>query len=149
MAKVASPVVYIDVRFSAHATENLEKTKKAVCNLFPPDRKDKINFTKETIKGHHGNLITLFQARIKDKEVLQAFVEKLSTGLSELDKETMSREAKLLVERSNLYLRLDKQAAVENQMRLYRADPIHIRIHFKRKDNRSIIELCRELGLMS
>ncbi|UCB59722.1 MAG: hypothetical protein JSW72_06220 [Candidatus Bathyarchaeota archaeon] len=149
MAKVTSPVVYIDVRFSAHATENLEKTKKAVYNLFPPDRKDKMKFTKETIKGHHGNLITLFQARIKDKEVLQAFVEKLSTGLSELDKETMSREAKLLVERSNLYLRLDKQAAVENQMRLYRADPIHIRIHFKRKDNRSIIELCRELGLMS
>lgn len=142
------PIAYIDIRLSAHATEDLEKIKKAVHNLFPVDRIEEITFKKGVIKGHYGNPITLFEVRIKDKEVIMSIVEKLSTSLSELDKETMFREANLFVEKSNLYLRLDKQAAFENQIRLHKADPIHIRIHFKRKDNRSIVELCREIGLM-
>jgi len=142
------PIAYIDIRLSAHATEDPEKTKKAVYNLLPMDHIEEITFKKAVIKGHYGNPITLFEARIKDKEVIMAIVEKLSTSLSVLDKETMLKEAKLFVEKSNLYLRLDKQAAFENQIKLHKADPIHIRIHFKRKDNRSIIELCRELGLM-
>jgi len=139
------PIVYIDIRFSVHATEDSEKVKKAVYNLFPVNRIEEVIFKKDALKGHYGNPIILFETRVKDEEIIKAFVEKLATCLSMLDKETMLRESDMFVEKSNLYLRLDKQAAFEDEFTLHKADPIHIRIHFRKKD---IVEICRELGIM-
>lgn len=142
------PIAYIDIRFSVHATEDSEKVKKAVHNLFPANRIEEVTFKKDALKGYYGNPIILFETRVKDGEIIKAFVEKLATCLSELDKETMLRESDMFVEKSNLYLRLDKQAAFEDEFKLHKADPIHIRIHFRKKKKKSIIEICRELGLM-
>jgi RNA binding exosome subunit len=142
------PTAYIDIRFSSHATEDPEKVKKAVYNLFPADRIEEVTFKKGIIKGHYGNPIILFETRIKDKEMIKAFIEKLSAKLSHLDKEKMSRESNLFIEKSNLYLRLDKQASFEDELKLCSTDPIHIRIHFKRRHGKSIVDTCRELGLM-
>ena len=139
------PIAYVDIRLSMHATENPEKIKKAMYNLFPASHIDAVTFKKDGLKGHYGNPINVFRTRIKDGEVIEAFVEKLFTKLSDLDKETILRELNLFVEKNNLYLRLDKQAAFEDAFKLCRDDPIRIRIHFKRKD---IVETCRELGLM-
>lgn len=142
-----APIAYIDIRTSAHATEDLEKVKKAVYNLFPEDCIDELTFKKTVTKGHYGNPITLFEARIKDKRLIGAFVGKISTNVSKLDRETIIRGSNLFVERSNLYLRLDKQAAFEGQFKLQKADPIHIRIHFTKRDEKRIMEICQELGL--
>lgn len=139
------PIAYIDIRFSVHATEDPEKVKKAVYNLFPVNRIEELIFKKDILKGHYGNPIILFETRIKDREIIEAFVEKLSIRLGELDKETMLRESDLFVEKSNLYLRFDKQDAFRDELKLCKADPIHIRIHFRKK---GIVEICRELGLM-
>jgi len=143
------PIAYIDIRFSAHATEDLEKVKKAVYNLFPADRIEEVTFKKTAVKGHYGNPIVLFETRVKHKEIIGAFVKKLSTSLNAVDKEVMLRGSKLFVERSNLYLRLDKQAAFEDEIKLCKADPIHIRIHFTKKNKRSVVDVCQELGLMT
>ncbi|MFP3985719.1 MAG: RNA-binding domain-containing protein [Candidatus Bathyarchaeia archaeon] len=142
------PVAYIDIRFSAHATEDVEKVKKALCSMFPQDLAEEISFKEGVVKGHYGNPITLFEARIKDQNLLKAFVEKLAVGLNGLDKETLLKEWKLFVEKSNLYLRLDKQAAFEGEFRLHQADPIHIRVHFTKKYEENLMEVCRELGLV-
>lgn len=138
------PVAYIDIRFSVHATEDLEKVKKAVYNLFPGDCVKEVTFKKNVLKGHYGNPIILFETRIKDLEMIRAFFEKLSTNLSKLDKETIFKKSNLFVEKSNLYLRLDKQSALSGEFKLCKADPIHIRVHFKKM---RIVEICRELGL--
>ena len=139
------PIAYVDIRFSVHATEDPEKAKKAVHNLFPANCIEEVTFKKDALKGYYGNPITLFETRIKDKEIIEAFIEKLSTCLSELDKETILRESNLFVEKNNLYLRLDKQAAFEDEFKLCKADPVHIRIHFKKK---GVVDICREIGLM-
>jgi RNA binding exosome subunit len=144
-----TPIAFIDIRFSAHATEDPEKVKKAVYNLLPENLAEGVVFTNNVVSGHHGNPIILFGVRIKDGELIKAFIDKLSTNLSDLDKAVLSGESSLVVEKSNLYLRLDKQAALEDEFKLQKADPIHIRIHFKRKDEKSIVETCRELGLMT
>jgi RNA binding exosome subunit len=138
------PIAYIDIRFSAHATEDPGKVQKAAHNLFPQDRLEKVIFKKGILKGHYGNPITLFEARIKDEEMIKAFVEKLSSSLSELDKIAISEISSLSADKNNLYLRLDKQAALEDQFKLCTADPIHVRIHFKKK---GVAEICREIGL--
>lgn len=143
--KLKLPVAYVDIRFSVHATEDPEKIKKAAHSLFPADHITEVTFMEKVLRGYYGNRIVLFKTRIKDEEMIKAFVKKLSICLSEQDKERIFRESNLFVERGNLYLRLDKQAALEGKLELRKDDPIHIRIHFKKK---KIIEICRELGIM-
>jgi RNA binding exosome subunit len=142
---VPSPIAYMDVRFSVHATEDMEKVKKAVYNLFPPTRSEEIAFKKDAVKGHYGNPIVLFMMRTKNEELIKALVKKVASGLGPYDKEEISQECQRFPDKSNLYLRLDKQAAFKDELRLRRADPIHICLHFKKKN---IVESCRELGIV-
>ncbi len=131
-----------------HATEDAEKVKKATYNLLPADQIEKVMLKKRSLEGHYRNPIILHKTRIKDKEVIKAFIKKLSTNLSESDKETILKEPNLFIEKGSLYLRLNKQAAFENEFELCKSDAIYIRIRFRKKDARSTIEVCRELGLV-
>jgi RNA binding exosome subunit len=65
-----------------------------------------------------------------------------------LDKETLSKEIEQHMERANLYLRLDKQSAFLNELRLGSMDPIHLQIHFKKHSENEILDVCREYGLL-
>jgi RNA binding exosome subunit len=143
------PIAHVDIRLSIHATEDLEKAKKAVYKLLPGDHVEEIPFKTEALKGHYGNPITLFETRIKDEGTIRAFMEKLSRNLDGQDKHRILTEPDIFLEKNNLYIRLDKQAALEDEFKLRRDDPIHIRIHFKNKDKKRIMEFCRELGLTS
>ncbi len=139
------PVSYIDLRFSIHATEDSERVLKAVRSLFPDDSMNKVHFKETVSKGHYNNPITIYETRIKDTETVEAFVRQLSANLSASDKEVIFRDSNLYVERTNLYMRLDKQAAFEGVIKLRRDDPIYLRLHFQRRD---IVETCQKLGLL-
>lgn len=139
---------YIDVRTTAHATEDTERVLKAVYNTLPTELVETVVFKKTNLTGHHGNPITVLEARIKAKIVLQKTLEKLALGLRPLDKELLSSQIQLYVEEGNLYLRLDKQSAYLNELVLCRTDSIHFRIHFKKHDTREIVEICRSFGLI-
>jgi len=142
------PIGYIDIRVFAHATEDMDKVLNAAHNIFPPELIDLVVFKKTSLTGHHGNPITLFEARIKDKNAAQTVFERLSLGLSTLDKEVLSSEIEQHLDRGNLYIRLDKQSAYLNELKLSQADPIHFRIHFKKHTQEEIIEICRKFGLL-
>jgi len=143
------PVAYIDIRFFVHATENLDKVVEAVQRILPSDYIDDILFKKNNLKGHYGNPITLFETRIKKKEIIKVFVENLSSRLDELDKETLRREIDLHVEKGSLYVRLDKQVAFQGELKLCVADPIHVRIRFRKTKNEDIVKTCQELGMLT
>ena len=143
-----TPIAYIDVRVFAHATEDLEKVLAAVRNLLPAGVLDIVIFRKSNLTGYYGNPITLFETKIKDKNIIRQVFEKLSTGLGVMDKEFLKKEIKQHIEKGNLYLRLDKQSAFLNQLKLSRTDPIHLRIHFKKHRPDEIIDVCRESGLL-
>ncbi|MEM3727719.1 MAG: RNA-binding domain-containing protein [Candidatus Bathyarchaeia archaeon] len=142
------PVSHIDVRVFAHATEDEEKVLSAVRNTLPPQVSENIAFKKSNLSGHHGNPITLFEAKIKEKAHVMAFLEKLALGLSILDKEILGGEIEQHIEKGCLYIRLDKQAAYLNEFKLGTTDPIHFKIHFKKSDMREIAEVCRSLGII-
>jgi len=144
-----TPVAYIDIRFFVHATENLDKVVEAVQRLLPSDYIDDILFKKDNLKGHYGNPITLFETRIKEKEIIKAFVENLSSHLDNLDKETLRREIDLHAEKGSLYVRLDKQAALQGELKLCVADPIHVRIRFRKTKIEDIVKTCQELGMLT
>ena len=142
------PVAYIDIRFFVHATENLDKVVEAVQHLLPSDYIDDILFKKKNLEGHYGNPITLFETRIKNREIIKAFVENLSLRLDELDKETLRKEIDLHVEKGNLYVRIDKQAALQGELKLCTADPIRVRVRFRKKKIEDIVKTCQELGML-
>jgi len=143
------PIAYIDIRFFAHATEDLDKVIEAVQRVLPSDYLEEIAFKRNNLQGHYGNPITLFETRIKKKEILSAFIENLSSHLSELDKERLGKEIDLHTEKGSLYVRLDKQAALQGEFRLCTANPIRVQIRFKKSKVEDIIKLCRELGMLT
>lgn len=143
-----TPIAYIDIRTFAHATEDTDKVQTALNNTLPTELIQTINFQKTNLTGHHGNLITLLETRIKDKNTTQAVFQKLAAGLSIIDKEQLNSEIKQHLEKGNLYLRLDKQNAYLGQIRLGQTDPIHLRIHFKKHAPQEVIEICQKYGLL-
>ena len=142
------PIGYIDIRVFAHATEEVDKVLNAVRNIFPSELIDLIAFKKSNLTGHHGNPIILFETRIKEKNAAKTVFEKLSLGLSILDKELLNNEIKQHLDKGNLYIRLDKQSAYLNELKLSSADPIHLRIHFKKHSQEEVIDICRKFGLL-
>jgi len=143
-----TPVGYVDIRVFAHATEDLDKVSTAVRNTLPEAISENTVLQKASLTGHHGNPITLFQTKITDKKALPLVLGKIAASLSSLDKETLNSEMKLHLEKRNLYLRFDKQAAYLGELKFSSNDPIHFKIHFKNKTPEEITAICRETGLL-
>ena len=141
------PVALVEVSFFAHATEDENKVIAAARNLLPAAQVENIFFNRSNLRGHHGNSITLFEAGIKEKEILGAFLETLSSGISVSDKEVLQREVELHVEKGNLFLRFDKQAAFQGRFKLGVSDPIRVRLRFKKNKLEDIVQVCKEIGL--
>lgn len=142
------PIAYIDIRVFVHSTENIDKVLNAVRNVLPTELFDKILFKKTALKGHYRNPIILIESRVKEKDVVGAFFEKLASNLNNMDKELLSTEIKQHLDKGNLYIRLNKQSAYVNELKLCSADPIHIQIHFKKSNLEQIVNICRKLGML-
>ena len=140
------PIGYIEIRVFAHATEDTEKVLAAVRHTLPEVLGESVVFKKTALTGHHGNLIALFEAKLEDRQLLPAALQRIGSGLTALDKETLDAELKLHLEKGNLYLRFDKQQAFLGELRFSSNDPIHFKIHFKNRTTEEIIDICRDLG---
>jgi RNA-binding protein len=143
------PIAYVDIRFCAHATEDLDKVLKAAYTLFPEEQTEEVTFTKSECEGHYGNAITFFETRIKGKKIIKALVENLSAKLGVFDKDQLGKEIDRCTEKGSLYLRLNKQAALEGKIKLATSDPIRIRIRFRKSKLEDIIEVCKEIGMLT
>ncbi|MEA2090040.1 MAG: RNA-binding domain-containing protein [Thermoproteota archaeon] len=142
------PVTYIDIRFFVHATEDLDKVMDAVSHVLPLRYADEIVFKRNKVEGHFGNPISFFQTRIRKKEIVKAVIEKLSSNLSILEKEKLRAEIHQHLEKGSFYLRLDKQAAVQGELKLSVADPIHFHVRFGNKKPEDLIIICQRLGML-
>lgn len=142
------PITYIDIRVFAHATEDTDKVLNAVRNILPADVANEVVFKKSNLVGHHGNPIILFEARIKEKNAVKAALENISSKLSSIDKEQLNSEIKQHLDKGNLYIRFDKQSAYLNEFKLCTADPIHLKMHFKKSNQEEIIKICRDIGFL-
>ena len=120
----------------------------AVRNTLPEELVESAVFKKTGLTGHHGNPITLIEVELADRQTLMGVLGKIGSGLTALDKETLSREMRLHLEKGNLYLRFDKQQAFLGELRFSSNDPIHFKVHFRNKTADEIVEVCREAGLL-
>jgi RNA-binding protein len=143
-----SLVGYVDIRVFAHATEDPEKVLTAVCSILPTELRETVVFQKANLTGHHGNPITLFKVKFADKQALPAVLRKIGSDLTALDKQVLERDIKLHLEKRDLYLRFDKQAAYSGELRFSKNDPIRFKVHFKNKAHEEIVEICRTAGFL-
>lgn len=141
-------ITRVDISFLAHATEDESKVIEAVRHLLPAAQVENVVFHKSSLRGHHGNPITLFEAKIEEKQLVRAVVDNLSVSLNSLDKETLQREIELHVKKGNLYLRFNKQALFLGQIKLGVSDPLRVRLRFKKSKLEDIVQICRETGLL-
>jgi RNA binding exosome subunit len=142
------PIAYVDVSFFAHATEDEAKAIEATRNLLPTSQLENIVFNRSNLRGHHGNPITLFETKIKEKDIVKAVAENFASNLGALDKETLLREINLHVEKGSLYLRFDKQAAFQGTFKLGVADPIRVRLRFNKNQIEDVVQICKEIGML-
>ncbi len=142
------PVAYVDIRVFQHATEDTQKVQTGVVNLLTPKLAETLVFQKTDCTGHHGNPIILFTAQLTDKKLLPTMLQKIGSNLSALDKEELNENIKLHLEKSNLYLRFDKQSAYQGNIKFTQTDPIHVKVHFKNKTPKEIVEIAKEFGLL-
>ena len=143
-----SPIGYVNIRVFAHATEDQERVMSAVRNMLSVELGEVAIFKKTGLTGHHGNPITLIEVELADRQLLLGLLRKIGSGLTALDKETLSREMSLHLEKGNLYLRFDKQQAFLGKLRFASNDSIHFKVHFRNKTADEIFEVCREAGLL-
>jgi RNA binding exosome subunit len=143
------PIAYVDIRFCAHATEDIDKVMQAVQNVLPSEQNEEIVFNRSNCEGHYGNSITFFETRVKNKEIIKVLVENLSASLSSLDKDELGRTINRCVEKGSLYLRIDKQAAFQGKIKFVTSDPIRIRIRFRKSKLEDVTEICREIGMLT
>ena len=142
------PIAYLEIRVFSHATEDVEKVQLAVRNILPEALTAEMVFSKSDLTGHHGNSITMLEATLEDRKLLPSALEKIGSGLSAIDKETLYEEFKSRIEKRSLFLRFDKQSAYKGTIKLGTNDPIRCKIHFKNKTPQEIEEICRQAGLL-
>ena len=141
----------MDVASFIHATEDPDKVIAACRNVLPADYADEITFDRRDLLGHYRNPITLLRARIKRRQVLEAFIDNLAGRLSDVEKRFLSADvSRRIDDRGALYLRLDKQSAFQGQMKLGNMDPIRITLKLfrRRKSLEETIAFYRSLGLL-
>jgi RNA binding exosome subunit len=141
-------ILYVELSFLVHATEDRDKVLTAVPNLLPAESVDEVSIVQKNLKGEFGNPITLFEIKIKDPKITEALLHNIGSGLSSLDRETLLEEIELRLTKGNLYLRLDKQAAFKSKLKLCLADPIRLRIKFRTSKIDEITAIIRRFGMV-
>lgn len=141
----------MDVSSFIHATEDPDKVITACRNVLPVDYAEEITFERRNLLGHYRNPITLLRARIKKKQVLEAFIKNLAGSLSDVEKTYLSSDVSRRIDDGGaLYLRLDKQEAFLGRMKLGSVDPIRVTVKLlrSRKSLEETIAFYRSLGIL-
>ena len=122
-------ILYVEISVFVHVTEDIQKTLTAVRHLLPPQYRNAVSFTTDSLVGHYKNPILLLKTTIKTKTILSALIKTLFQKLENADKETLSREFHRRLDRhKTFFLRLNKQKAYVEKIELGDRDPILIKI---------------------
>lgn len=115
-----------------HATEDLEKVRRALVNVLPPELRSAVKLHTEILHGYYGNPIVKLETRIKGDDahmVIRYILSLISDGDQRylLNSLNMRYDAK----DNELFIRLDKQEAYLGNIVLYEGnDSIKITVSF-------------------
>ena len=101
------------VSVHAHATEDEQRVLEAMGKVLPASA----DVRKSNVKGHHGNPITAFEARVSQKKALKELWQRVMAGMYEGVFAKLGMGIRERVDDSCfLYLRFDKQSAYSGEL---------------------------------
>ncbi len=109
------PLHYVDLRTFCYATEDEKRVEEAL-RTFLPDDDEPFEIDRVESEGHYGDRILVLSARVENADDVRhvlsrlADLEEFETLIDELDER--------VTENTELFLRLDKQAAFKDEVRL-------------------------------
>jgi RNA binding exosome subunit len=124
LAVVSRTFQALHARTLCHATEDVDKVKQAFTSAIG-DTDIEISKTE----GHHGNLILMIEAVLKDDEKIDEFFERFSD--SDLDAIVQTLPSRV-DDACNLFIRIDKQAAYAGNIKMAtNEDVISVRLRVR------------------
>ena len=115
----------IEITFVLHETENTENFLSHLCLILDLSLDD---FSIKKTEGHHGNTIQLISAHfIRDR--VHTIAEKIFSSLSNDDLSNLNTDlVNYLDDKSNLYLRFNKQAIIDDTLVISYNDSVRIKM---------------------
>ncbi len=110
------PLHYVDLRTFCYATEDEKRVEEALRTFLPDGDDDPFEIERTESEGHYGDRILVLSARVENADDVRhvlsrlADLESFDTLIDELDER--------VTENTELFLRLDKQAAFAGDVRL-------------------------------
>ena len=145
MSVPANLVREVKVSAFSHATEDEDKVEKAMRNLLPEEARD-LWLTRRTLKGHHGDPITIVTGKIRTKKGATGVLRKVVQELSSLDQQRLLDELEeRLDDGGNFHIRLDKQNAYLGKVRILETDPVKMKFRLRLPHGKDRIEYVRDI----
>lgn len=106
------PIHYVDLRTFAYATEDVRRVETALRTFLPEETEIERNETE----GHHGDRITILSVRLEGADDVRHVLDVVSESpdFASLRDELEDR----VTEHTELFFRLDKQAAFDDRVEL-------------------------------
>jgi RNA binding exosome subunit len=121
------PVQHLEITTFVHSTEDSTKVVKAVSNLFPEDI-DVPQYEEVKLTGVFGDQLLMLKWVLKNRRPATEVVNKAIKGMSSLDQlELIESLDSRIDENKNFYLRLDKQKAFTEVIKIEKQDPIRLK----------------------
>ncbi|TFG06016.1 MAG: hypothetical protein EU536_00300 [Promethearchaeota archaeon] len=143
-------ITEVTVEVFIQATEESEKIKTAVKNLFPPEMRDGIKFAVERLRGVFHNPIKV--VKVKATANTEEIIKYLTQQLTEADKEYLKESLSRRIAKGKLFLRLGKQELYQGHMELKEIkDMVKVCIKFAPhySKDKVLVEILQELGLIN
>ena len=111
--------VRIDVQALVHATEDEEKVKTAITNLFPEEVHTVLKFKRNKVRGHFHNPIIRLEICLDEREQAKHAVKSIGNRLLAEDRSEIAETFESRInKKGRIFLRFDKQESYQGRLRI-------------------------------
>ncbi len=144
--------VRIDVQALVHATEDEEKVKTAITNLFPEEVHTLLTFKRNEVRGHFHNPIIRLEICLDKRTQAKLAVQSIGNRLLAEDRREIAQTFESRInKKGQIFLRFDKQESYQGRLRiLNQGDSLRLVIRFAGSKHTldELQNLCRQLNLI-
>ncbi|WP_226006589.1 RNA-binding protein [Natrinema salinisoli] len=110
------PLHYVDLRTFCYATEDEKRVEEALRTFLPDGDDEPFELERTESEGHYGDRILVLSARVENADDVRHVLSRLA-DLESFD-DLIDELDERVTENTELFLRLDKQAAFGGDVRL-------------------------------
>ncbi|WP_254764106.1 RNA-binding protein [Natrinema marinum] len=110
------PLHYVDLRTFCYATEDEKRVEEALRTFLPDGDDEPFEIERAESEGHYGDRILVLSARVENADDVRHVLSRLA-DLESFD-DLIDELDERVTENTELFLRLDKQAAFAGDVRL-------------------------------